>query len=92
MQVEIVSIDTTQVEKGGSTSTIITSNDCCVNGVRGIKVKEKLTRKSSKRLQSGLEKATKKRKIKHKPSCPEQSIQVHFFYIYIFNFLSFIAS
>ncbi|KAI5666524.1 hypothetical protein M9H77_16377 [Catharanthus roseus] len=50
--------------RSGSTSTIVPSNIGS----------EKLTRKSSKRLQSSLEKATKKRKTKGKRS--SQSTQV----------------
>ncbi|KAI5663913.1 hypothetical protein M9H77_23236 [Catharanthus roseus] len=67
-QVKIVSVDTVGNAKSGSTSTIVPSNIGSTNEIRGIKTKENLTRRSSKRLQSSLEKATKKRKTKGKRS------------------------
>ncbi|KAI5652656.1 hypothetical protein M9H77_29843 [Catharanthus roseus] len=67
-QVKIVSVDTVGNARSGSTSTIFPSNIGSANEIRGIKTKEKLTRRSSRRLQSSLEKATKKRKTKGKRS------------------------
>ncbi|KAI5668280.1 hypothetical protein M9H77_18133 [Catharanthus roseus] len=67
-QVKIVSVDTIGNARSGSTSTIVPSNIGSANEIRGIKTKEKLIRRSSKRLQSSLEKATKKRKTKGKRS------------------------
>ncbi|KAI5667807.1 hypothetical protein M9H77_17660 [Catharanthus roseus] len=51
-----------------STSTVFPSTIGSANEIRGIKTKEQLTRRSSRRLQSSLEKATKKRKTKGKRS------------------------
>ncbi|KAI5683470.1 hypothetical protein M9H77_04698 [Catharanthus roseus] len=72
-QLKIISVDTVGNARSGSTSTIVPSNIGSANETRGIKTKEKLTRRSSKRLQSNLENATKKRKTKGKRS--SQSIQ-----------------
>ncbi|KAI5658979.1 hypothetical protein M9H77_27772 [Catharanthus roseus] len=51
-----------------STGTIVPSNIGSTNEIKGIETKEKLTRRSSKGLQSSLEKAIKKRKTKGKQS------------------------
>ncbi|KAI5654977.1 hypothetical protein M9H77_32164 [Catharanthus roseus] len=73
-QVKIVSVDTVGNARSGSTSTIVPSNIGSANEIRGIKTKEKLTRRSSKKLQSSLEKVTKKIKTKGKRS--SQSTQI----------------
>lgn len=59
-QVKIVSVDTVGNARSGSTSTVFPSNIGSANEIRGIKTKEKLTRRSSRRMQSSLEKAKRK--------------------------------
>ncbi|KAI5678149.1 hypothetical protein M9H77_09099 [Catharanthus roseus] len=67
-QAKIVSVDTVGNARSGSTRIVFPANIGSANEIRGIKTKKKLTRRSSRRLQSSLEKATKKRKTKGKRS------------------------
>ncbi|KAI5667621.1 hypothetical protein M9H77_17474 [Catharanthus roseus] len=53
-QVKIVSVDTVGNARSGSTSTIFPYNIGFTNEIRGIKTKEKLTRRSIRRLQSTI--------------------------------------